>query len=350
MIIQKNKIKKNIVDLTLSLSEALNVINEVDKKILLVKNKKNKLVGSITDGDIRRAILKKYDFNIPINLIMNKNFRYTTKKLTERFLEIKLKKERVDFLPLLNNQLKIKGIYTHSNFVKTKRKKNYIFLFAGGKGKRLMPLTEKVPKSMIKIKKIPLLERIVRIFIRQGFYRFVISINHFGNQIQKHFGNGKDFDCEIFYVKEKKFLGTAGSLSMFKIKTSEPIITMNSDLVTNINYHNLLNHHKKNKSDITMCIKHANFELPFGEVHSKNFRIKKNVEKPNKFFFINTGIYVLNFNLIKFISKNQKVMMTDFINNLIEKNKKIFAFPIFEEWHDIGNIKDLNKVKQNKLI
>ena len=219
--------------------KALDKINSSKVKILFVVNKKNKLLGSISSGDLRRAILKKIDLSDNVKKIMYKKPRFLLKKK-----KIEINKEYLLCLPIVNKNKEILD-FQYSQIIK-KEKKNTIFLMAGGKGIRLLPLTKKLPKPLLKIKGVPIIERIILNFKNQGFKNFVISINYLGHKIKNYLKDGKKFKVNITYINENKFLGTAGSLSLISLKkTCFPIIVANSDLISEIDYSNLINYHNK---------------------------------------------------------------------------------------------------------
>ena len=209
---------------------------------------------------------------------------------------------------------------------------------AGGKGVRLLPLTKKMPKPLLKIKGVPIIEKIILNFRNQGFKNFVISVNYLGHKIKKYLGKGDRLKVNIDYINEKKYLGTAGSLSLINFKKTEfPIIVTNSDLISEIDYYNLIRYHNKKKSDLTICGKNKIFQMPYGEILQEYEKVSKIVEKPNIFHLVNAGVYVLNKNILKNIKKNKKLMMNEHITKQIKKNKKVFCYPVYENWIDIGN-------------
>ena len=178
---------------------------------------------------------------------------------------------------------------------------------AGGKGTRLLPLTQKTPKPLLKIKGVPIIEKIILNFRKQGFHNFIISINYLGHKIKKYLGNGEKLKVNIDYIEEKKYLGTAGSLSLINFKnTIFPIIVTNSDLISEIDYHNLISYHNKKKADITICGKNKVFEMPYGEIIQNQEKVKLIKEKPKIYHLINAGVYVINKNSLKYNSTNKK--------------------------------------------
>jgi dTDP-glucose pyrophosphorylase len=314
--------------------QAVDKINKSKIKILFVVDEKYKLLGSVSSGDIRRSIQNKIDLKSNIQKIMFKKPRFLYKKK-----KIKTVSEHLICLPVVNKKKQIIS-FEYNQTIK-KEKKNTIFLLAGGKGTRLMPLTKNKPKPLLKIKGIPIIERIILSFKKQGFVNFLISINYLGHKIKKYLGNGKKFNVNIKYINEKKFLGTAGSLSLINHNdTIFPIIVANSDLLSEIDYVNLISYHNKKKSDLTICSKSKIFQMPYGEIIQNNQKVKKIVEKPILSHLVNAGVYVMNKSIVKNFKKNKKLMMNELINKQLKKNRNIFSYPIYESWVDIGNKTD----------
>lgn len=322
-----------------SISEAIIKIAKSKIKILFVINNNNKLLGSISSGDLRRSISKKIDLKEPVEKIMFKNPKYFKNKNKDLssykdFICIPIVNEKKEIIDLQYN----KNLITH--------KKNTVFLMAGGKGSRLMPLTKKTPKPLLKIKGIPIIEKIILNFKNQGFENFIISVNYLGYKIKNYLGDGKKLKVNISYINEKKYLGTAGSLSLIDFKkTFFPIIVANSDLISEIDYGNLISYHDKKKSELTICGKNKIFEMPYGEILQNDNKVKSIIEKPKIYHLINAGVYVFGKNVLKKISSNKKLMMNDLISKQLKKNKRVFCYPVYENWIDIGNKLDY---KNNK--
>lgn len=336
------KINQNQVYEHQSIDVALKKMEKSLIKILFVIDKKKKLVGSITDGDIRRFLIKKKVLKGNVSQFMNKNFSYAFIDSSKKLNNALMKKKDLKYIPILNKKKRLVKIQTTERLFEEKF--NQIVLMAGGKGTRLRPLTKNIPKPLIKINDIPLIESLILKFINQGFNKFIISVNYLGKKIEKYLGNGKKFGCNIKYVKEKKYLGTAGSLSLIKnMKFKKPLLVMNSDIVTNIDFESLISYHKTHKADLTICAKNYRNVSLYGELGTKNYRVISIKEKPIKDVFVNLGIYVINPSILKFVEKRE-LQMTDLINFLINKKKKIFYYPTFENWIDIGNKKDLQKL------
>lgn len=347
MIISIREFEKNLISENVDIFTAIRIINKNNLKFLLILNKNNKLMGTITDGDLRRAIIKRIDLKLKIKLIVNKNFIYSNKRIENSFGQLILKKKVIPFLPILNKKKKLQYLIVPDSEKNFKNKKNNILFIAGGKGNRLMPITKNIPKPLLKIGSYSIIEGLMTKFILQGFHNFIISINYHADQFIKKFGNGNKFNCNIKYFKENKPLGTAGPLMFLSKKhfVNGPVIVTNADLITNVDFNELLNFHNKNKNDLTVCIKDLGIDLPYGEVMFKNDKIFKILEKPNKSYCINIGIYVVSFAILKKFNCGY-LNMNDFINTAIKKKYKIKPFPVYENWHDIGNKVDFYNLKR----
>ena len=325
------KIKKLLITKDQKIIEAIKKINSSRIKILFVVDNKNRLIGSISSGDIRRSIRKKINPYNSVLKIMNKNPKYSLNTSEDKF-----NLNSLICLPIIDKNRRIINLKLSKNIKRDK--KNTIFLMAGGKGTRLLPLTKNTPKPLLRIKGIPIIERVIMNFKKQGFRNFVISVNYLGNKIKEYLGNGKKLNVNIVYLNENKYLGTAGSLSLLDFKkTVFPIIVSNSDLLSEIDYNNLIDYHLTKKSDFTICAKTKLFEMPYGEILLEGSKIKKIIEKPILNHLVNAGIYVLDKTVIKNLLINKKLMMNDLISSQLKKNKKVMSYPIYEKWIDIGN-------------
>lgn len=337
MHILKN-INKILIYNDQKISDAIAKINSSNIKILFVVNKKKKLLGSVSSGDLRRSISQKLNHNSSVEDIMSKKVKYFYEKNEKKIRLKDLDKDLICY-PIVNEKKIIKcGVLAQKT--KNTQKNNIIFLMAGGKGLRLRPLTKNTPKPLLKFKNTPIIEKIILEFKSFGFNNFIISVNYLGSKIIKHLGSGKKLDVNISYIKEKKFLGTAGSLSLLdKKKLNEQIVVANSDLITKIDYDNLLNFHIKNKADLTICAKNKIFEMPYGEIFLKNDDISVSTifEKPIKEHLVNAGVYVINKKVINSLVRNKKIMMNTFIIELLNNKKKVVCYPVYEQWHDIGS-------------
>ena len=339
-------LKKITINKNSTINKAIQILDKFyDLKIVLVVDQDLKLIGTITDGDVRRGLLKGYGTNEEVEKIMFKNFKFLTEdKITEKEIQ-KLKKMDVQQIPILNKKKNVLRVLKLDQIDTETKKDIIVFMMAGGFGKRLRPITNKVPKPLVTIDSKPIIQILIEKFLRYGFFNFYISVFFNSQAIKKNLGKGNK-RYSIKYIEEKNPLGTAGSLSKIK-KTSlkGPIIVINADIITSIDFNELLNYHKKNKADITVCGRQYTMNIPFGVLESRNQRVRLINEKPSKHFWVNAGIYVFEKEILKKIQINKKLDMPDLINSLVKK-RKVLTFPIFENWHDIGQMKELIEVRK----
>ena len=333
-----------------TLNNAIEKLNETEYGIVLITNQNKNLIGTITDGDIRRALIKHIPLNSSIEDIMFKEPQTAYYKTNDKDLLEILSINSIMQIPLIDDNQKIVGIKTLKNLLLTKKYDNPIFIMAGGFGKRLIPLTEKTPKPMLEIGGKPLLEKTIEQFINSGFHNFYISTFYKSNVIKEYFQNGEKWNVSIKYIEELKPLGTAGSLSLLPYKKfKSPIIMINGDLITDLDINNLLSYHNQGNNMITIGAKKYDVQVPYGVIETEDLQVKAIIEKPIHAFFINAGIYVINPQIINTLNAANSIDMPDWINQLIDEKTKINIFPIHEYWLDIGERSQYEKAKlENK--
>jgi len=340
--------KINLKSLTISgemtMLGALKKLNKSLVKTLFIVSKKKSFLGTLTDGDIRRNLIRGNKIKTKLKLMVKQKYLSFSQDVSRAKAFEKMKKKAIKVAPILDKKKKlISFLILDENY---KNIKNKLIIMAGGKGKRLLPLTKKVPKSMLRLNNKPILEHLIMNAKREGFSQIILSVNHLGNVIKKYLKQKRSFGVTITYINEKKPLGTCGSLSLLKKIPKEPIIVCNGDIVSEIRFSDLLNYHYRNKADVTMVVKPHEIQNPFGvvKVNNKN-NIVEIEEKPFIKSNINVGAYVLSNKVLKHLKKNQRIDMTDFIALLIKKNRKISAYPIYESWKDIGYPIDLKTIQ-----
>jgi NDP-sugar pyrophosphorylase family protein len=273
--------------------------------------------------------------------VMNKSPTTLSFPLKAREIRQKLGKMSFEQFPVIDLQQKVMGLHTNQELMQV-RFPNTVVLMAGGLGSRLSPLTEECPKPLLKVGHQPVLETIIESFIDHGFHRFMISVNFQSEMIENYFQDGRQWGVSIDYLREKEALGTAGALSMLDESLEHPIIVMNGDLLTKLNFRNLLEFHQDHDALITMCVREYDFQVPYGVVKLNGSYATALEEKPLHKFFVNAGVYVINPEVLSSIPENKFHNMTDVIGPLLEK-KKVASFPIHEYWIDIGKIEDLRQ-------
>jgi dTDP-glucose pyrophosphorylase len=328
-------LKQYIVPLNSTIKQTISCLEATASQIVLVVSNQ-KLKGTVTDGDIRRALLKGETLDSEVKKIMNKNFKFLSKSATEKDALKLMKKEILKQIPILDKKGKILDLFLLDELIKPKFLPNEVIIMAGGKGERLGTLTKDCPKPMLKINKKPILEIILNQCLDAGFKKFHFSVNYLKGQIKSHFKDGSYWNVNINYLQEKKPLGTAGSLSLLPKKTKKPFLIINGDVLTKIDYGQLLQFHNDHKAVITICVREIATKIPYGVVGLDDLNVINLEEKPILTHFVNAGIYVVEPKVIDLLPKNTKFDMTELIS-LVKKNKYLVnAFPVHEYWKDIG--------------
>ncbi|MGE5418055.1 MAG: nucleotidyltransferase family protein [Acidobacteriota bacterium] len=335
--------EKTLVSVDTPILEAIQVIDANSMQIAIVVDENRRLMGTATDGDIRRGILKGVALETPVSQVMNPN--PTTVGLNESRESILtiMKARKLHQIPVVDDDGRVVCVEILENVIKAGGRKNPVVLMVGGLGSRLAPLTDDCPKPLLKVGNKPLLETIMGNFIEYGFRKFYFCVNYKGEMIKEYFEDGSRWDVDIQYINEKKRMGTAGALGLLPKRPTYPLIVMNGDLLTRVNFKQLLDFHQENRSQATMCVREYNFQIPFGVVKIDKHALMGIEEKPVQRMFVNAGIYVLNPCCLDSIPKNTYYDMPDLFKVLIDKKKKTSVFPIREYWMDIGRIDDYER-------
>ena len=320
-----------------SIKEALKLINKKKFKILFIRNKFKQLSGSLTDGDIRRYLIKNSDLSRYVKFAMKKKpyFVYENNFNEKKIQKILISKNLIQ-IPILNSNKKIIGIYPlNQKFIKYK--KIIFIIMAGGYGKRLLPFTKKKPKPLLSFKGRTLLENAINSAKRSGFNEIYITTHYLSSQIKNFLIKRKQKNIKIIIKTEKKPLGTFGGIKLFDLNQYENIILSNVDVYSSLDYKNLIDFHIQQNNDFTVAIKKVDQEIPFGVIkYNQKSYFKKIEEKPKVNYNINTGIYIFKSNLLKFVKSNRYLDVIDFFEILKTKKKKIGVFPMHEYWEDVS--------------
>lgn len=319
-----------------TIKKALETIDRGAMKLAVVTDKTGRLLGTISDGDIRRAILKGKSLESSIEDVYNPH--PVTVGINESNISIinLCAAKSIQQIPVVDEQGRVVRIAVLDEMLRPKHYPNKVVLMVGGLGTRLRPLTEQTPKPMLKVGGKPILQTIVERFAVYGFADIVMCINYKGDMIREFFGDGKAFGVNITYVQEEERMGTAGALTLLPEFPKEPFFVMNGDLLTSVNFENMLLYHIHRQAKATMCVREFDFQVPFGVVQIKGDEIDSIEEKPIHKFFVNAGIYILDPECILKIPKNQPYDMPQLFEKLLEHGEKAVSFPIHEYWLDIG--------------
>jgi dTDP-glucose pyrophosphorylase len=340
--------KNSLVTINQTSRDALVAINSNPKlKIAIVLDENNELKGIVTDGDIRRALLDNDTLDAPVTKIMNRKPLTAPPEATREYL-IKLMEEKgIEAIPIVK-QGKLIGVELYHEISKSSSYDNPVFIMAGGFGTRLRPLTDNCPKPMLKVGDKPMLEILIDSFIRSGFNNFYISTHYLPEKIREYFGDGSDKKVKITYVHEESPLGTGGALGLLPNDSARlPVVVINGDILTKVNFAKLMEFHDSNKAESTMCVREYEYQVPFGVIKGEGVEVTGMVEKPTQRFFVNAGIYILNPSVIETVKANFYIDMPTLLEQQIAKNKKVLKFPIYEYWLDIGRMDDFNRAQKD---
>lgn len=347
---------KNIENIKLkpsaTIKEALILIDKGSMQIALIVDENSKLLGTLTDGDIRRGLIKGLGLNSSIETIIFKSPTVVNLSNTkEEILQLALIK-KLHQIPVVDDNGKVIGIQQIDELLKPKIKTNKVVLMVGGLGTRLRPLTENTPKPMLKVGNKPILQTIVEKFAQYGYTNIIMCVNYKSDIIQNYFGDGKQFGVDIEYIFEEQRMGTAGALSLLSKKPNEPFFVMNGDLLTNVNFEHLHDYHLENSSMATMCVREYDFQVPYGVVKVDDNKILSIEEKPIHKFFISAGIYMLSSESLDYIPQNEFYDMPTLFEKLISQSGNIVSFPLREYWLDIGRIEEFERANEeyNKVF
>lgn len=338
--------KKVLIDSNKTLRDALELINAEALRVVLVVDAQQKLLGLVTDGDIRRGLLNDLSLAAKVSEVMNTTPVTASPGVSNSDLIDLMESNDILSVPIVENGI-IVGLETLHEAMEKPHYENPIFLMAGGFGTRLRPLTDNCPKPMLKIGDKPILETLIRNFIKAGFVNFYISTHYMPEIIEAHFGDGSDFGVNIIYVHEEKPLGTGGALGLLpkNLPKDLPLIMMNGDVLTKVDFERLLEFHIESKATATMCVREHEYQIPYGVINGQGSNIISMEEKPVQRFFINAGIYVVSPKLVNAVPANHNIDMPTLLEQQIEQKKQVLMFPIHEYWLDIGRMDDFNRAQ-----
>lgn len=325
--------------------EAIQRIDSSSLQIALVVDGDLHLLGTVTDGDVRRGILKRIPLDRPVREIMNRSPIVAAPDESPETVLARLKQHLLHQIPVVDVEGRLTGLETIDHMLEMGTRDNWVVLMAGGQGARLRPLTEAIPKPLVQIGSKPVLETILESFIEHGFRRFYLSVNYKAEKIKECFGEGSRWGVEIRYLCEEAPMGTAGALSLLPERPSECFIVMNADLLTTVDFNQLLRFHNEHDAQATMCVREYQTRIPYGVVSVDQHRFVAIEEKPLQRYFVNAGIYALEPSVLDVIDGHESLDMTDLFARVAETVGDVVVFPIREYWIDIGQREDLERAQ-----
>ena len=341
--------RQAVLPLDSTIQQAIANLDQVGIKIVLIVNEAGALLGTISDGDIRRGLLKGLDLSSPIASIVHHNAFVVPPHMGREMVMQLMTANKIHQVPVVDENHHIVGVHLWDEITAPLLRPNIMVIMAGGMGKRLRPYTENCPKPMLPVAGKPMLEHIIERAKLQGFNHFVLAIHYLGHMIEEHFGNGNRLGIQINYLKEKSPLGTAGALALLNPLPDAPFVVANGDVVTDIRYGQLLDFHIKHTAAATMAVRVHEWQNPFGVVQTNGVEIIGFEEKPIAKSHINAGVYALNPMIMSELSKDERCDMPTLFQRLHEKQIRTVAYPIHEHWLDVGRQDDLALVNSTIL-
>lgn len=338
-----NNWKNILVSPDTTIRKLLTIIDDEALKLALIVDKNNKLLGSVTDGDIRRGLISGKELNALASDIMHTTTIVADIETPKDVLLATMEEKKLLSIPLVENGTVV-GLETIHNLLNKPKYDNPVFIMAGGFGTRLRPLTDNCPKPMLKIGDKPILENVILKFIKHGFSNFYISTHYLPDVITDYFGDGSDWGVKIQYVHEENPLGTGGALGLLPKDIPQlPLLMVNGDVLTDIDFNKLLAFHIEMNGIATMCVREYEYQVPFGVVESAGTSLSSMIEKPVYRYRVNAGVYVVEPSLFNLVSINEKIDMPNILEKHLDENVHLFTFHDF--WLDIGRKEEFERAQ-----
>jgi dTDP-glucose pyrophosphorylase len=343
------RLADSLVPPSASITEAVARLERAGTGVLLLVEEDMRLWGILTDGDIRRAILGNVPFEKPCRDIATRDPIVGRAGITASEALHLLDHGRefvLDQLPLVTEDRRVAGLILRSDLVSREKLGVSAVIMAGGYGKRLLPLTEQVPKPMLPVGDRPLLERTIAHLRDAGIHQVNVTTHYLSEQIRSHFGDGRAFGVDLTYVTEDLPLGTAGGLRLLP-ERDEPLLVINGDVLTSVDFRSMLAFHRKQGADLTVGVRKYDLEVPYGVVETEGHSVRAIKEKPHLSFLINAGVYLLEPNVRRHIPEGERSDMTDLVERLLEAGQRVASFPIVEYWLDVGGHADYRRAQSD---
>ena len=341
-----DRMKLLSIDPSATIRDAMCAIDQATCEIALVVDEESHLLGTITDGDIRRALLAGSNLEVSASKIMNSRFFSIGPNSSRNEVLDLMRARALRQIPVLDSDGRLIGLHLLREIIGSVERPNWVVIMAGGRGTRLKPITDSMPKPMIPIAGRPILERIVLHLVGSGIRRIFIAVNYMAESIEDHFGDGSDYGCQINYLRETTPLGTGGALSLLPSEPEHPIVVQNGDLLTQWDIGRMLNLHEINKTKATIAVHEHEYTVPYGVIETEDGLVKKLIEKPSVSWLANAGVYVLDPSLIARVPSNVNFPLTSLVEECLSLNEPVGIFHIQEDWIDVGQHRELRRATQ----
>ncbi len=333
------------IDLTSTIREALASLDESSAKLVVITDTGRRVVGIMTDGDVRRALLRGATLEDPVLPHVRRTFTHVDARASRADVLDLMQARSVAEVPILDASGHLVGLHRMHDVLARKQRDNCAVVMAGGKGTRLGPLTDSMPKPMLKVAGRPILERIVLHLAGVGIQHIYLAINYLGHVVEEHFGDGSRFGCRIEYIREQSALGTAGALSLLPNKPERPVLVMNGDLVTQTDFADMIDFHERHGQAVTVGVRRYVHTVPFGCFELDGDRVASVEEKPTLAKVINAGIYVLAPEMLARVPLGREYTMPDLVGDALSTHKGVVAYEITDDWVDVGRVAELRKAR-----
>lgn len=330
-----------------TIQQVIHNLDQVKIKIVIVANEAGKLEGTVSDGDIRRGLLRGLDLSSPITSIIHRNALVVPPDMGREMVMQLMVANKIQQIPVVDAHHHVVGLHLWNEISTPPKRSNLMVIMAGGLGTRLRPHTESCPKPLLPVAGKPMLEHIIERAKLEGFSHFVLSINYLGHMIEDYFGTGERLGVRLDYLREKSPLGTAGALGLLNPRPNAPFVVTNGDVITDIRYGELLDFHIRHEATATMAVRVHEWQHPFGVVQTQGVEIIGFEEKPVTRSHINAGVYALAPDALNVLSSDAHCDMPVLFERLQEKAKRTVAYPMHEPWLDVGRPDDLVLAQTN---
>jgi dTDP-glucose pyrophosphorylase len=335
-----------ILPASTTVEQVVRNLDQVAIKIVMIVNEREELIGTISDGDIRRGLLKGLTFTSPILEVVHHNPLVVPPDVDRELVRQLMVANKIQQIPVVNEHRRVVGLHLWDEIASAPALNNLMVIMAGGMGTRLRPHTETCPKPMLPIAGKPMLEHIVDRAKLEGLHNFVFAIHYLGHMIEEHFGNGERFGLHIDYLRERAPLGTAGALSLLAPRPTGTFVVTNGDVITDIHYAELIDFHNRHGAVATMAVRVHEWQHPFGVVHTQGVDIVGFEEKPVARTRINAGVYALDPEALAVLKQDEQCDMPTLFERLQSTGRRTVAFPMHEPWLDVGRPDDLQSVRR----
>ena len=338
-----DRLRTIVVGETATIREVMAAIDRGGCELGLVVGVDGRLVGTVTDGDVRRALLSGVSMEDPLGPHVQRKFTAVRGDSTRAEVLDLMKARVLQQIPVVDDDGRLVGLHLLREIIGPGERPNWAVIMAGGRGRRLQPFTDVLPKPMLPVAGRPILERIVLHLVGFGIRKFYISVHYKADLIERHFGSGEHFGCEIEYLREAEPLGTAGSLSLLEQRPEHPVVVLNGDLLTQVDVDAMLGFHASNGFSATIGVHQYTHTVPYGVVFTDGVRVSKLVEKPSENWLVNCGIYVLSPDILSRVPRHTETTMPELLETLFDRGEPVGAFVVEDEWHDLGRRVDLQR-------